>query len=545
MAERFEKVYSLPDNLYSEGSPVIISAGALLKDTETGKIIAQIKYQSISVTPIVALKVGISAYDVSGKEIDGVDEYQYLDLNIHNGQVFGSNKAILLPDGVTRSFSFNSIVVVLSNGMNYNVTLPMSTLPQATHLQSQLKNNELIKQYQLSVNKEAVYVPQENKELWSCSCGEWNSGGLCLKCGANKDVVFTAFDISTLTADMEQRLALEKAKKERQERAAEKARLDAIEREKIKKAQRDKRIKKFVKLLPIFAIVIVAIIILTIVLGVINKNSTYNNALELMNSENYEKALYEFATIPNYKDSSKNMEEIIDILMFTDDDISIRKAVRLLEAYPTGNEELLSLCQDIYCVEDNQYSLYISSYGTIHLSADYYLYNGKPYANVNYDNYLGEIQNDAIVDCASDAEYLISVSAVGKFKDQTNTLSFDFGTDKATAQIDDGKTYILAFDRKMNKEEYVTRAEQNADNEEIYQKANKLYDEKKYDEAIELYSQITPFKDSEDKIKQAENEISAYGYSEAEKLLNEGKNFDAAVAFYKLGNHSKRYNYST
>ena len=46
MAERFEKLFELPNNLYSSGSPVIVVAGALLKDTETGRIIVQLKYHS-------------------------------------------------------------------------------------------------------------------------------------------------------------------------------------------------------------------------------------------------------------------------------------------------------------------------------------------------------------------------------------------------------------------------------------------------------------------------------------------------------------------
>ena len=43
MAERFTKVFSLTPNLYAKGCPIIIEAGALQKDTETGNLIAQLK----------------------------------------------------------------------------------------------------------------------------------------------------------------------------------------------------------------------------------------------------------------------------------------------------------------------------------------------------------------------------------------------------------------------------------------------------------------------------------------------------------------------
>ena len=114
MAERFEKLFSLPPNLYSKGSPVIISAGSLLKDTETGKIIVQIKFHSVSFTHIKALKIDIAAYDVSGKEIEGVNDYQYLDLKINNGEEFGSNKAIVLPNTVARSFQLIIFLLFLA-----------------------------------------------------------------------------------------------------------------------------------------------------------------------------------------------------------------------------------------------------------------------------------------------------------------------------------------------------------------------------------------------------------------------------------------------
>lgn len=39
MSERYLKLFSLEENLYIPGSPVLIAAGALLKDTQTGRIL--------------------------------------------------------------------------------------------------------------------------------------------------------------------------------------------------------------------------------------------------------------------------------------------------------------------------------------------------------------------------------------------------------------------------------------------------------------------------------------------------------------------------
>jgi len=37
MSERYSKLFAFPENLYAAGSPVVIAAGALLKDNQTGK----------------------------------------------------------------------------------------------------------------------------------------------------------------------------------------------------------------------------------------------------------------------------------------------------------------------------------------------------------------------------------------------------------------------------------------------------------------------------------------------------------------------------
>ena len=252
MAERFEKLYILPSNLYAEGTPIIISAGSLLKDTETGKVIAQIKYHSISSMPIKALKIKIAAYDISGVELEGVDEYQYLDLNVKQGQDFGANKAIVLPNVVTRSFSIASVEVVFSNGISQSVVMPMKSLPQSEYLSSLLRNDELVKQYQIETSKNALYVPQKASNLWCCSCGEWNSNGSCTRCGVDFTVANKYLDPSLLEPKMAERIINEKQAREQQQQAA-------IEQEKLAK-ENQKRKKKKTTILVIVAVLVVGII---------------------------------------------------------------------------------------------------------------------------------------------------------------------------------------------------------------------------------------------------------------------------------------------
>ena len=286
MAERFEKLFSLPPNLYSKGSPVIISAGSLLKDTETGKIIVQIKFHSVSFTHIKALKIDIAAYDVSGKEIEGVNDYQYLDLKINNGEEFGSNKAIVLPNTVARSFSINNISVVFSNGSTVNMLFPLKALPGSKTLVSELSNVELARQYQLKTNKNATYVPFVLDELWFCSCGSWNSNHICTNCGLNKEKAIENLDVSRLEPEMNTRLQAEKIERiQQQELAEKKVKEEQILREKNKKKKRS---------IAILATIAIVLFVGALIYSSQHKFDDIAGVYALCNLEEAEKALYEF-----------------------------------------------------------------------------------------------------------------------------------------------------------------------------------------------------------------------------------------------------------
>lgn len=131
MDERFRQLYKLQNNLYISGAPIVISAGSLLLDTETGSVVTQFKFHSVSNKIIKAIKISLLAYDILEKDLCGVENYQYLDLHIINGQYFGQNKAIVFPDSITRSFSIKNISVVFADKScwNWNSSMQIETLP--------------------------------------------------------------------------------------------------------------------------------------------------------------------------------------------------------------------------------------------------------------------------------------------------------------------------------------------------------------------------------------------------------------------------------
>ena len=95
MAERYSRLYSLSERLYTNGAPVVIAAGALLKDSATGKILVQLKLHSISTKKIKAVTVEIIPKDVTGNPLGNSIEYQYLDLAVIRNRDFAQKTPIL------------------------------------------------------------------------------------------------------------------------------------------------------------------------------------------------------------------------------------------------------------------------------------------------------------------------------------------------------------------------------------------------------------------------------------------------------------------
>lgn len=289
MAERYTRIYSSPVNLYTSGAPIVIAAGALLKDNQTGKVLAQIKFQSISKKQIKAVKISVSAFDVSGKELEGIAEYQYLDLIAARAAEFGQKQAVTLPDEVTRSFVAKCTDVIFTDGTVWSAAPDAiwTTLPAQKSVTAQLGN--LAAQYQRDTSYKSQYIPMEHEDLWLCSCGAINHSEetKCHKCCYGKELLFAALDVDALRQGDTEYNAAETEKKSKHE---------------AEKAEHRYRITKFSIVVAMIVAVIASICLLMV--KVVIPNSKYNNAIALMEAGQYEDAISIFEALEGYKDSA-------------------------------------------------------------------------------------------------------------------------------------------------------------------------------------------------------------------------------------------------
>ncbi len=219
MSKRFETLFALDKNLYATDSPVIISAGVLLRDTESNRLAAQLKFRNVSSKTIWALTVTLACVDTGGKPTAEDFTYQYQDLTAGRGEEFGSKKAILIPNNNTRGFRITALTAVFSDGSTQSIAVNLSPLPEITLLDSELNDRQLVKQYRLATNDCALYVPASKFGLCFCPCGNWHSQPYCSVCGLSYVQAKNAYDLPTLTAEKDIRLAQEEADREEARRA--------------------------------------------------------------------------------------------------------------------------------------------------------------------------------------------------------------------------------------------------------------------------------------------------------------------------------------
>lgn len=292
MSEKYTKLFALPENLYAAGSPVILSAGHLLKDNETGKVLAQLKLKNIAAETIKAAKVRLHPQDTTGKPLEGAAEREYLDLQARTGDEFGQKAAIALPNASTRAFTVEIMQIIFDDNSIWEGTdAAWEKLPEPESLEKTLGDGELVKQYKIRYGNSSKVAPQEHKDIWLCACGTWNKTETCHKCKNGQKALFS-LDLNELKAEKDARLA--------DERAAEEA-------AKKKAAAAAKKAKKILSIVAPIAIVCIAALLTT---KVFIPNSNYNKAVALMEAGQYDEAIAAFEALDGYKDSAAKVEEV-------------------------------------------------------------------------------------------------------------------------------------------------------------------------------------------------------------------------------------------
>ncbi len=315
MSERYSRLFSLPENLYAEGAPVIIAAGALLKDNQTVRVVAQLKLRNISPKTIKAATVSILPLNTVENPLGEAIRYEYLDLSSTRDTDFGSKSAIPMPDITTRSFNAAVVEVIFADNSIWNASdAAWEALKSPEALTSRL-DNEMVKQFRFEYGSGAKNFFLEQKDVWYCVCGELNrqSEAECHRCQKSL-ALLEQIDMDALRRERDARVAEEKEQAEKEVAAA--------------KAHAKKMGKIAAIVVPI---IVVLIVVAVIVSDSAKKSNAYEFALSLAKSGQYEDAIEHFAALGDYKDSAEQIHAIETIILEEQRAKAYADAIALLE----------------------------------------------------------------------------------------------------------------------------------------------------------------------------------------------------------------------
>ena len=355
MSERYTRIFEGESDLYAEGSPVMISAAVLLNDTETGRVIAQMKFRSLSEKRITYLKVRVKPFDMLKNALSPV-EFEYTDLSADMYDQFGQKTPVVLPDTSVRSYEAAVIGAAFSDGTVWKSS-------ETEWRPDPEREKEAVKAvtYNNAVNvfskaKEADGY-KKAAELFKKAYGFKDADALAEQCleKANvcrKDAVYT-FAVSQMAEhtvngyeaairnfrkipgwkdadkqiiDCHQKIEEIKAKEEAD-------RIEAERKAEELRIKREKAAKKRKKIAVIATLIIVACVAFVILLiNVIIPNIKYNAAIDLYNAGKYEEAIHAFTALNGYKDST-------DQITKCENAIKDDKYNAALELYNAGNYE--------------------------------------------------------------------------------------------------------------------------------------------------------------------------------------------------------------
>lgn len=140
MAERFIKLQSFPENLYTDMAPVVIVAGNLLKDNQLSRILAQLKIQNIDRRTITEMTLQFRLLDANGKILDDAYVSEIEHTQIAENDFYITKNPVVISNANTASCSIKITQVKFADGTAWNSGNNWTPLDATTNI-GDLKEN--------------------------------------------------------------------------------------------------------------------------------------------------------------------------------------------------------------------------------------------------------------------------------------------------------------------------------------------------------------------------------------------------------------------
>ena len=322
--EKYSRVFHFDDPLYLKNSPLVILAGAILKNNETDEVVAQLKLKNISNSKIKAVEVLLTLYDPAGEVQEKKINYDFLDLNIYRNGEFGSKEAISLPYKNTRSFDIFIKKVIFDNDEVWTNNKKYYKLSKQKKLNTILESTE-IDYFKKKFGDNSEFVPYVEKDIWYCCCGNINTieEKKCYCCGVEKSntsnidfekiKIEALYDLSNNYLETSNYKLIKEAKHNFEvlkEYKDSKMKIDECINKLNELSNKNKKNKKIAVFMGIITVLIIITgIVLTTIFNNRKMESRYEEANKLFNEKKYSESIIIFDELGIYKDSkSKKIE---------------------------------------------------------------------------------------------------------------------------------------------------------------------------------------------------------------------------------------------
>ena len=184
MENQFEKLYSLPRDLYLDGSPALIVSGDLLRDKDRGDVFLLLKIRNLFHLHLTFCQVNIKCFGPNKEQVLAAIKFAYDGIRIQPNADFGNEKLICISNKTTRRVEISVIKLKFSDGTVWQYAPVKWT--QVKFKKQRIASKSITNRAK-QLNDGYVYYPEKCGSLYLCTCGAINfaSEQRCLTCNKN------------------------------------------------------------------------------------------------------------------------------------------------------------------------------------------------------------------------------------------------------------------------------------------------------------------------------------------------------------------------
>lgn len=344
MSEKYTIVQHEKRLFWLQDCPVLLHSYALTKNNTNNSIFLQCKFENIADKPIKAMNIAIKCSDVSHQELENVDNFPYLDIDVQPYMLFADKTPVALPNNTTRNVRIIPLKVIFSDDTTWENTSEQAYELAEYEQQPISSLGELADQYKRDLHKICTdsekhnYLPANVNGFTVCGCGKvvLPDTQYCASCGVDFSKLFAINNSEILHTEQQQY-------DEEQQKIALQEQQDKLQKE-TQQLQYRKKLRKIIS--------IISCIVLVIIIGTVagTTSSRYRQEQEAIRQEQeaLEKTQAAVEQITNVESDdaqiSSDIEDKVITFTISGADINVQDMPKTLSGFP--KQDLESIWND-------------------------------------------------------------------------------------------------------------------------------------------------------------------------------------------------------